>query len=293
MLHPRSYALGALVLAGCSGSAPQVSTPPEPAAEPTPAPPGEPTPAAEPGTPPAPSAHAHRYFHREEQPHPAWGYAAEDGPEKWSTLDPSYAHCAGQAQSPIDLPTKAPAGNTAFTLRYALSQVHLVYNGHTVQETEDAGSFLDVSDTAYALAQFHFHSPSEHTIAGSHTAMEMHLVHKSDAGEVAVLAVMIEPGDQDNPAFETLWGYLPTEEARKSEAKAHIDTAAMLPANKRASAYRGSFTTPPCTEEVQWFVLEEPIFLSQAQIDAFRSIIRDNNRPVQPLHGRSITGANP
>ncbi len=50
----------------------------------------------------------------------------------------------------------------------------------------------------------------------------------------------------------------------------------------------GSLTTPPCSEGVRWFVMEDIIELSKAQIEAFTSILHDNNRPTQPLHGRRV-----
>ena len=50
----------------------------------------------------------------------------------------------------------------------------------------------------------------------------------------------------------------------------------------------GSFTTPPCTEGVKWFILSTPVELSSEQIDAFRAIYDGNNRPVQPLNDREF-----
>jgi carbonic anhydrase len=39
---------------------------------------------------------------------------------------------------------------------------------------------------------------------------------------------------------------------------------------------------------VRWLVVTEPIQLSRAQIDALETIVKDNNRPVQPLKGRDV-----
>ena len=69
--------------------------------------------------------------------------------------------------------------------------------------------------------------------------------------------------------------------------------AVVTPGNLREAdrayyKYVGSFTTPPCTEGVLWMVLRSPVALSEAQIARFRAIIHGNNRPVQPLNGRSI-----
>jgi len=211
------------------------------------------------------------------------------GPSHWGTLDSSYVLAdSGQSQSPIDIPSSASASAPAFTIEYAPSRINLIYNGHTVEEKEEGGSFLTVGGTRYELAQFHFHSPSEHTVDGVHTAMEMHLVHKSATQAVAVVGVLIEPGEAENQAFGDLWAYLPTEENRTRASDLTIDPTAMLPQDRSAYSYEGSFTTPPCTEGVDWVVFKEPVQISQGQVDQFRAILMGNNRPTQPMHGRDV-----
>lgn len=47
----------------------------------------------------------------------------------------------------------------------------------------------------HRLLQFHFHTPSEHTLDGRHLAMEAHLVHRNlETGNLAVLGVFVEVG---------------------------------------------------------------------------------------------------
>ncbi|MDZ7648146.1 MAG: carbonic anhydrase family protein [Cytophagales bacterium] len=53
-------------------------------------------------------------------------------------------------------------------------------NGHTIQVTVDEGSTFTFAGKTYNLKQFHFHTPSEHTIDGKNLPMEMHMVHQSD-----------------------------------------------------------------------------------------------------------------
>ena len=51
----------------------------------------------------------------------------------------------------------------------------------------------------------------------------------------------------------------------------------------------GSLTTPPCSEGVRWLVMKTPVTLSEQQLKQFTTVMHhDNNRPVQPLHGRVI-----
>merc|ERR1719400_2384103 len=59
--------------------------------------------------------------------------------------------------------------------------------------------------------------------------------------------------------------------------------------------YDGSFTTPPCTELVDWYVLMSKATVSQAQLDKFRAAMGwqqagGNFRNTQPLSGRTIYG---
>jgi hypothetical protein len=49
-------------------------------------------------------------------------------------------------------------------------------------------------------------------------------------------------------------------------------------------AYDGSFTTPPCTEVVQWIVLKKPVNVARRFIAIHSDIIRFNSRLTQGLH---------
>jgi carbonic anhydrase len=231
----------------------------------------------------------HPYLHDVEQPHPAeWGYTGAIGPDHWGDLSPDYVHAkTGRAQSPIDIRGAVPRDLPPIAFDYDTVAIDLVYNGHTIEEHEDRTSSIEVGGKRYVLEQFHFHSPSEHTVDGRHSAMEMHLVHKSEDGALAVVAVLIEEG-AENAAFARVWDYLPTAENRSRTAQATVDTGALLPVDRSYYRYSGSFTTPPCLEGISWMVLLSPVELSAAQIDRFRAVIDGNNRPVQALNDREI-----
>ena len=65
----------------------------------------------------------------------------------------------------------------------------------------------------------------------------------------------------------------------------------LLPPSFASFRYSGSLTTPPCSEDVSWFVLQTPIEASNEQIEHFRKIYYGNNRPTQPLNDRTVTVA--
>ena len=231
----------------------------------------------------------HAYLHKTEHPPAAqWGYSGDIGPAHWGDLSADYALAkTGKQQSPIDIVPGAPEEMPAITFDYHPTKIDLVYNGHTVEEMDDHESAIEIDGDRYVLQQFHFHSPSEHTVNGRHSEMEMHLVHKDGNGRLAVVSVMLQQG-AENAAFGPIWSDKPTDANRKRESTVQVDVAKLLPADRGYYRYDGSLTTPPCSEGVLWLVLRQSVQLSKGQIDAFRAVISGNNRPVPPLNGRTV-----
>lgn len=163
-----------------------------------------------------------------------------------------------------------------------------INNGHTIQINYAGADTLTIGNDSYALVQYHFHDPSEHTVNGKHSPMEMHLVHQSAAGKLAVVGVLIDEGAH-NKAFDPVWANLPKQKGMETHYSAvTVDVDGLLPAVRTSYRYDGSLTTPPCSEGVSWIVMSTPIQLSAAQIGVFMQLIRDNNRPTQPLNGRGV-----
>src|SRR5258708_3358574 len=133
---------------------------------------------------------------------PHWTYEGAEGPDKWGALDASFAACsAGHAQSPINLTKESKLDLADIKFKYQPSKLNIFNNGHTIQVNYDAGSSIVYNEIEYKLVQFHFHHPSEHTIDGKEFAMELHFVHQSASGQLAVVAVMIHQSDKENPAY--------------------------------------------------------------------------------------------
>ncbi len=165
----------------------------------------------------------------------------------------------------------------------------IIDNGHTIQITVDEGSTFTFGDKTYSLKQFHFHTPSEHTIDGEHAPMEMHMVHQSEDGSLAVVGVLFKEGAVPNENFAKIVANLPN---AKGESKhitdINLELKVHLPNDNYAYHYVGSLTTPPCSEGVQWLVLRDPVSLTTEQIAAFSSRIGPNNRPTQPVNDRTV-----
>ncbi|MEZ5234803.1 MAG: carbonic anhydrase family protein [Acidimicrobiales bacterium] len=146
---------------------------------------------------------------------------------------------------------------------YHASAYTVVDNGHTVQVNLDNAGAMVIDGVPFTLVQFHFHTPSEHTLAGAAYPLEYHLVHRSEAGELAVVGVLIQRGGE-NETLKPIFDALP-DAGVTVEGAEPIDPAALLPANRTMVRYNGSLTTPPCTEHVRWHLLPTPLQMSNLQ----------------------------
>ena len=223
---------------------------------------------------------------RAEGPH--WSYQGHGGPAEWGELDPAFATCQlGKLQSPIDIRGAKAADLPAIKFDYKPSPLRVIDNGHSIQVNYAPGSSIDVGGKRYELVQFHFHKPSEEKIDGKAHAMVAHLVHKGADGKLAVVAVLLDAGGT-NPTIDTIWKNLPQEKGKEATVNATIDAATLLPADHGYYTFQGSLTTPPCSEDVRWFVLKTPVKVAGSEITAFGKIYPMNARPSQPLNGRTL-----
>jgi carbonic anhydrase len=225
---------------------------------------------------------------------PQWSYEGATGPSHWGELSSAFRECSsGPEESPIDLPDPHAVAGPAPVLQYERVTLSLINNGHTVEDFVPSGSVLrigDAPDDRYELREVHFHSPSEHAFVGRKFDAELHLVHTNRAGAVAVVAVFLvkgRPSDGLAPLIEHLPRAVTREPVRVPGAT--LDLPRLVAAHAKVLAYRGSLTTPPCTEGVRWFVVEEPLEVSDAQLAALRGALHGpTNRPIQARHGRSV-----
>jgi carbonic anhydrase len=223
-----------------------------------------------------------------------WAYEGENGPQAWAKLKPEFNVCAiGKRQSPIHIEDTAalPGPAEPLQLAYRASGGSVVNNGHTIQVDLEGDNTLTVRGTPYRLVQFHFHHPAEEKVNHKGFAMVAHLVHKSDDGKLAVVAVLMDPG-APSPLIEKVWTHMPLDTADRVKLPAGlIDVNELLPKDQRYYQFIGSLTTPPCTEGVLWLVLKQPMTLARDQLRLFAQQFPNNARPVQALNGRTIREA--
>lgn len=220
--------------------------------------------------------------------HVHWAYEGRGGPENWGKLSQENILCdSGQRQSPIDIREGIRVDLDPIIFSYRPSHFRIIDNGHTIQAGL-SDNRISLLGKDYELLQLHFHRPSEERINGKNFDMVAHLVHKSYDGKLAVVAILMERGNE-HPLIQTLWNYLPLEPHQDVfPPGVAIDLNQMLPVKREYFTYMGSLTTPPCTEGVLWLVMRTPIQVSPEQIGIFSRLYPNNTRPIQPAHGRLI-----
>ena len=202
----------------------------------------------------------------------------------------------GLVQSPVNILSNRAEGERheiSINLHHADPE-YLENKGHTIQLDFPSGSSVSFDGREYPLKQVHFHTPSEHQIDGVTYPMEAHFVN------------MIEPKTPDDPPLYLVISFLfrmgeesefiasfldqvPSEQGTEELAP---ETVAVVTENEDLEYdyyhYRGSLTTPPYTETVEWLIVKQIQEASPEQIRRINLIEGDNARQVQALYGRQV-----
>lgn len=240
-----------------------------------------------------------------------WGYVGRTGPLRWGQLSPSFAMCAnGKLQSPINIPNKVSTASNTLSINYHSAPMEIVDNGitkimignkqtiintgHGIQLnfSPESKESITFNGKHYRLVQFHLHAPSENKLRGSTYPLEIHFVHQSDDGQLAVIGVFARTGKID-PSLQKIVDNLPAEEGKIQTIQGEsIDPMSLLPTQRDYYSFTGSLTTPPCTEGVQWIMMPDTITASFTQIIKLKHAMGGTNaRPEQPLNGRQVSYA--
>lgn len=211
-----------------------------------------------------------------------WDYS-ENGPTHWENFSKTCG--VGIHQSPVNIvPGKTVEMNHQYDLsmhQNISSMAKVIDNGHSIKVTPSQSGTIDLHGETFKLLQFHFHGKSEHTVNGKRYDLVAHMVHQNPVTkQLAVVAVFFEEGDA-SPILTTV-----IDNVGKS---VEIDPQDLLPTNETSYYhYTGSLTTPPCSENVQWYLLKTAMTASKTQLEHFRKFYVDNERPIQELHDRVI-----
>lgn len=221
-----------------------------------------------------------------------WSYEGDSGPANWSKINVDWGKCGtGNRQSPIDIRDGMKVELEQISFDYHPSSFNVVDNGHTVQVGVGSGNYITVQNRMFELQQFHFHRPSGDRINGRTYEMVVHLVHRDAEGRQAILALMLERGTPQ-ATIQTVWNNLPLEKFDTMSPSILLDPMEMVPTRRDYYTYMGSMEQPPCSENVLWLVMKQPVQASAAQMALFSRLYPLNARPIQATNGRIIKESN-
>jgi len=211
----------------------------------------------------------------------------------------------GKHQSPINIDTKHATCDSHLRLDLNFIQGLHVFNttsnGYSLSVHDEVSSLTatDIEGHLFESTahEFHFHSPSEHTLNGKQFDLELHIVHQANKeAHHSVIAILFEVNDNAKPH-----PFIDVLDAKHTGNSVKCDIENFL-GSKLASknsfySYEGSLTTPPCSESVTWYVIEakQTITSDQLKVLTDRKLgnLRggsgnQNSRVTQPLHGRKV-----
>jgi len=260
-------------------------------------------------------------------PPPQQTPAAPTPPPTQGTTPPLYENggkdwpgicLTGQAQSPINIETakaKCVRHGEADAKAYRIDfhyfpalNLSMTHNGNVLKVIGNLG-FVTIGGCnpcdgqQYWVKQFNFHTPSEHTFDASpqktgQRTMELRIVHQKQGStglnDLVVVAVQfyIQPdGGFPNWFLDNInWNWAPKSKGQSNSIQGAVDLRRLKEAfHGEYYSYKGSLTTPPCTESVQYFVMKNPLGITKEQAAVIQNIFgKGNARPVQPVNNREV-----
>lgn len=206
-------------------------------------------------------------------------------------------------QSPIDIET-AKAVDRSHELKIERNYSNLTNQNFTwanfkLQCAFEGGEFTlteGEKSKKFVAYEIQFHAGSEHTLDGKRHSLELQIAHKSGE-EVGVISVLFDAEKDTENAF--LAAVNPTNlTADKNERNLPLGDFFKDLSNNYYGYFPGSLTAPPCSEGVNWFVVEEVQAMSKKQLEEFDALWKANKdfsgkgtgnyRVVQKANNREV-----
>jgi carbonic anhydrase len=224
---------------------------------------------------------------------PEYSYDGPKGPSYWGDLKKEYILCkTGLQQSPIDINSNTLGNivkikkNTVKPTWPNLKSAELINEGLSIKLNINGTQKVVYNSNEYLMRNIHFHARSEHLIDGNSMPMEMHMVHLSKDNAVLVVGIFIQVEKVTNPFFRNLVDANLGKQVESSVTVYDIDFDSLIKSIgglNEVYQYKGSFTTPPCTENVDWIISRAPVFMNYADMLKILNFLPKptNSRPVQ------------
>jgi carbonic anhydrase len=209
------------------------------------------------------------------------------GPSHWEGV------CGtGHMQTPIDIskPDKVSLGLLPQLLfNYQSAELDMVNdcNNYQLKLRFPPNQWLKVARKPYRLSEVRFREPGETAVNGKRPPMALQLVHLSPETNFLIVEVPVVVG-KENPSIKTLWEHIPYPGREIKVPYIKINVMDLIPADHGFYRFPGSLTAPICNEPVQWYLMKNPIEMSEAQINQYRKYYHNTARPLQPLNNRPL-----
>ena len=203
----------------------------------------------------------------------------------------------GKMQSPIDINSQKAIKCGALCdliVYYRSSYCNMVNTGKNLILDYDNGSYIVYNTQVFELDKISFSIPALHTIDRFSYPIEVHLNHRNpDTGEILVIAIFLDVNDATSKSsmFIELFGRnIPTKKGDQKKINTPESWRAydLLPELKSFYTYKGSLTRTPCSENVTWLVMDNPINCTNGFYDSLKKYLSSDKRSVQRLNGRKI-----
>lgn len=218
-----------------------------------------------------------------------WSYNGKYNSEKWGDVSKDFKFCKiGFNQSPIDV-------NKDLIKDFQHHELEFNYHDSIVEKSNQkyhqklvvyGDSYLFRGKKKYWLRYIEFHHPSEHHIDSQPHSVEMQIYHKSDDEQWLVASYFLEIDSKnintDNDNFKKIIEFI-----KSKNTESTISLSKILSKNNLSFFYEGSFTQPPCTEGVKWYIFKEPQYLSRDQLNQIINLTifsKPNNRKIQKFN---------
>jgi len=253
-----------------------------------------------------------------------YGYGRCNGPATWAEKFPQDCATLPQ-QSPINIvlfgtkPVTTSGGELNQFTGHDLStplEGKLYNTGTTLKFIPDDSNVVSLLNKAtnknYKLAELTFHwgstnkRGSEHWLYGKAYPLEMHMLvqEQDEGGDGQILYAVIFNIAQESSALDLFDDELniitkapAKDQSNKIPASIVLDFVKPI-INAKCIVYRGSLTTPPCTQ-MDWVVGTETAPVTKKQLASFRALkdefgnpLVDNYRPLRPDDLRDMYGVN-
>ncbi|KAI9299123.1 carbonic anhydrase [Neoconidiobolus thromboides FSU 785] len=222
-----------------------------------------------------------------------WGYDKDNGPSRWGSISSAYKICKeGKRQSPIALKKHVSdfTTNKDYVNEWPNTEATLAYvssgNAISVDLASVHVPFFELDGYELYLKQFHIHTPAEHTIDGKRADLEAHFVFTNDyANAYQVFGVLFDVDLflEDHDGF--FKGLSQSSKITNKKEFCGLELGSLYKAVhgfQSGHVYRGSLTTPPCTEAARFIISDHILSISSHQLDILKSAVHGNNsRPIR------------